>query len=97
MERKPNSNTKIAKELLQIAKILIAGDAGDAYTLNDIFKPQKRFTHPQVQRLKQVLTPPKPKAKPVESNDNDDAMDKVAEELLGIANELINEGNMEQE
>lgn len=84
MENTPNSNTKIAKELLHIAKALVAGDEVKRQTYNQITKTK---TNPyQFKQLKNVFTSND------ESDDGyEDPMDKVAEELLGIANELLNE------
>lgn len=84
-----DSGTKIAKELLHVAKVLVAGDEVQRQTYNKITKTK---TNPyQFKQLRNVFTSDD------ELDDSEDAMNKVAEELLGIANELLNDSNKEQE
>lgn len=79
-----NSNIRIAKEMLKIAKELVAGDYSDRNTYNQIAKT----TMPQFRQLKKVF-----KSADDEGEDlANDTMDKVAEELLEVARELVGDG-----
>ncbi len=81
-----NSNIRIAKEMLTIARELVAGDFADRNTFNQITKT--KTTMPQFKQLKKVF-----KSADDEENDFSDAsMDKVAEELLAVAKELMADG-----
>ena len=77
-----NSNIRIAKEMLKIAKELVAGDYSDRNTYNQITKT--KTTMPQFRQLKKVF-------KSADEGDDlaNDTMDKVAEELLEVARELV--------
>ena len=80
-----NSNTRIAREMLRIAKELAtAGDYTDRNTFNQITKT--KTTMPQFKQLKKVF----------QGGDDGDGlddgtMDRVAEELLQVASELLND------
>lgn len=81
-----NSNIRIAKEMLRIAKELVAGDYSDMNTYNQITKT--KTTMPQFRQLKKVF-----KSADDEGDDlANDTMDKVAEELLEVARELVGDG-----
>ena len=81
-----NSNIRIAKEMLRIAKELTAGDYADRNTYNQITKT--KTTMPQFKQLKKVF-----KSADDEGDDlANDTMDKVAEELLEVARELVGDG-----
>ena len=81
-----NSNIRIAKEMLRIAKELVAGDYSDRNTYNQITKT--KTTMPQFRQLKKVC-----KSAEEEGDDlANDTMDKVAEELLEVARELVGDG-----
>ena len=81
-----NSNIRIAKEMLKIAKELVAGDYSDRNMYNQITKT--KTTMPQFKQLKKVF-----KSTDDEGDDlANDTMDKVAEELLEVARELVGDG-----
>ena len=81
-----NSNIRIAKEMLRIAKELVAGDYSDMNTYNQITKT--KTTMPQLRQLKKIF-----KSADNEGDDlANDTMDKVAEELLEVARELVGDG-----
>ena len=86
-ELEMNSNIRIAKEMLRIAKELVAGDYSDMNTYNQITKT--KTTMPQFKQLKKVF-----KSADEEGDDDlaNDTMDKVAEELLEVARELVGDG-----
>lgn len=77
-----NSNIRMAREMLRIAKELAtAGQYQD-------FQNERNFLkNPTFQNYKN-----RPKQKSAEEDDlSDSTMDKVAEELLAVANELLND------
>lgn len=80
-----NSNVRIAREMLRIAKELAtASDFSDRNTYNQITKT--KTTMPQFKQLKKVFQGED------EGNDlSNDTLGKVAEELLQVANELLND------
>ena len=80
-----NSNIRIAKEMLKIAKELVAGDYSDRNTYNQITKT--KTTLPQFRQLKKVF-----KSADEDNDLANDTMDKVAEELLEVARELVGDG-----
>jgi len=84
-----NSKIKIAKDMLAIAKELTAGDFSDRNTFNQITKT--KTTMPEFRKLKQVFQPKQAEAGE-EDGLSDSTMDKVAEELLAVAKELMNDG-----
>ena len=85
-----NSKIKIAKDMLAIAKELMAGDFSDRNTFNQITKT--KTTMPEFRKLKQVFQPKQAEAGEEEDGLSDSTMDKVAEELLAVAKELMNDG-----
>lgn len=80
-----NSNIRIAKEMLKIAKELVAGDYSDRNTYNQITKT--KTTMPQFKQLKKVF-----KSADEDNDLTNDTMDRVAEELLEVARELVGDG-----
>ena len=78
-----NSNMRMAREMLEVARELVASDYSDRNTYNQITKT--KTTMPQFKQLKKVF----------QSDEDDElcngSLDKVAEELLAVANELMKE------
>ena len=81
-----NSNIRIAKEMLKIAKELVAGDYSDMNTYTQ--RTKTKTTMPQLRQLNKIFK----SADDEGDNLANDTMDKVAEELLEVARELVGDG-----
>ena len=81
-------NVRIAKEMLAVARMLMAGDNSDRLKYNQITKT--KTTPHEYGQLKKLW---KQGDEEVDDEFSDESMDKIAEELLSVASELMNEEN----
>ena len=80
-----NSNIRIAREMLRIAKDLVSmSDFSKKNTFNKAMGTKLNTT--QFKDVSKAITGDE------EDDLSDNTMDKVAEELLAVANELLNDG-----
>ena len=80
------NSIRMAKDMLKIAKDLVSSDFSDRNTYNEIIKT--KTTMPQFKKLKQVF---QPKKAGEEDDLSEASMDRIAEELLAVAKELVGE------